>query len=77
MNKKQKIALIVGGIVLAIVLLATPRYKQFQGVKINANYTSATLDKIASQYDYRAAIIRGAAVVALTFSAYIALKSKD
>ncbi|MFQ5715062.1 MAG: hypothetical protein ACE5GU_13625 [Candidatus Scalinduaceae bacterium] len=72
MNKKQKIALIIGGIVLAIVLITTQKYQYGGGAIYRAGYSK----KLANQYSYNTAIIRGVVVVALTFSAYIALKSK-
>lgn len=62
MNKKQRIALIIGGIMLAIVLLTTRYYDIGRG-----KYS----------YDTRVAFVNGGVVTALTFVAYIALKSKD
>jgi hypothetical protein len=62
MNKNQKIALIVGGIILAIVLLTS--------IQITRGY-----DKY--RYNAQEAFIKGGVVAALTFVAYIALKSKD
>ncbi len=72
MNKKQKIALIVGGIILAIALITTPKYQYGQGTIFRAGTNRA----LANQYSYNIAIIRGVAVAALTFSAYVGFKSR-
>ena len=75
MNIYQRIALIVGSIILAIVLLTTPRYVKLGGKRLSV--TEYSPGSYNFQYDFKAALIRGCAVAGLTFSAYIVLKSKD
>ena len=75
MNIYQRIALIVGSFMLAIVLLTTPRYVKLGGKRLSVtNYSTRNYH---FRYDFKAALIRGCAVAGLTFSAYIVLKSKD
>ena len=73
MNKKQRIVVIFGGILLAIVLFTTPKYQMFD----NRRYWAYEIDDIANQYDIEASIIRGVAVIALTVSAYVFFNKKN
>ena len=73
MNKNQKIALIAGAAVLAIIVFIIPvttnysKYKKGIGTSLRYCYP----------YQVRSALIWGGAVAVFTFVAFIILKSKD
>ena len=72
-NKNQKIALIAGAVILAIVIFATPRIQYISGHKYPANYNKV----LRNQFDVTTILIGGGVVAALTFVGYALLKSKD
>ena len=72
-NKKQKIALIVGAVILAIVIFAPPRIQKFGDQKYRANHNAYA----HNQFDVSTILIGGGVVAVFTFVAFIILKSKD
>ena len=72
-NKKQKIALIAGAAVLAIVIFASPRIQKFGDQKYRANHNR----NVHNQLDVSTILIGGGVVAVFTFVAFIILKSKD
>ena len=72
-NKKQKIALIVGAVILAIVIFAPPRIQKHGSTKYKAN----TDKRYHNQLDVSTILIGGGVVAVFTFVAFIILKSKD
>jgi len=62
MNNKQRYLLITAGIVLAVVLLLTPQYQILEEEKYPENFSG----NFYNQYDYVAALIRCAIVIAVT-----------
>lgn len=73
MNIKQRVVLIIGGIILVIALITTPQYQIIDGTKFMAN----TSPHIANQFDLNNAIIRTTILIALVLPIYFAFKSKD
>ena len=73
MNNKQKITIIIGGILLVIALITTPQYQIIDGNKYVAN----TFPEFVNQFDLNNAIIRTAIIIGLVLPIYFVFKSKD
>jgi hypothetical protein len=73
MNNKQRISIVISGIVLAVALITTPKYQMYEGKRFPANEVS----NFENKYDFEAALIRGVAVLGLSVSAYFVMKSKN
>ena len=81
MNIKQRIVLVIGGIVLALVIFITLEPAQTSSKTLETNNTLSH-EAIEAVYlllknDCIIAILRSVIVAALTFSAYIGFKSRD
>jgi hypothetical protein len=84
MNIKQRIVLVIGGIVLALVIFITSETAQTSSEILEAANKSNTLSLegievvyLLLKNDCIIAILRSVIVAALTFSAYIGFKSRD
>lgn len=73
MNIKQKVVLIIGGIILVIALITTPQYQIIDGNKFKVNY----VETLTNQYDLNNAILRIVVVLAIFVPVYFVLKNKD
>lgn len=73
MNIKQKVVLIIGGIILVIALITTPQYQIIDGNKFKVNY----VETLTNQYDLNNAIFRIVVILAIFVPVYFVLKNKD
>ncbi len=73
MNIKQRIVLMIGGILLVVALITTPQYQIIDGNKFKANL----VPEITNQYDLNNAIIRTSILIAFVIPLYYVFKSKE
>lgn len=73
MNIKQRIVLMIGGILLVVALITTPQYQMIDGTKFKANY----VPEITNQYDLNNAILRTAIIIAIFIPMFYVLKTKE
>ncbi|MCK4579657.1 MAG: hypothetical protein KAU50_12765 [Candidatus Marinimicrobia bacterium] len=73
MNRNQKIALIIGSIIIAVLIITAPQYQIIEGIKWPADY----VENIKNQYDLGAAAIRGMAALVVVVAMIIVLRSKE
>lgn len=73
MNNKQRILLLIGGILLIVALITTPQYQIIDGNKFVAN----TFPDFVNQFDLNNAILRTAIIFAIFVPVFFILKNKD
>lgn len=73
MNIKQRIVLMISGILLVVALITTPQYQIIDGNKFKANF----VETLTNQYDLNNAILRIVVVLAIFVPVYFVLKNRD